>query len=248
MHGLIQQNVTGLTLRLLVRSKMKLISQFPTLLDLVNLQLDIIEGDFEERSVLSRVIVGTDAIFMCVGTNHCAPGISVVSDTARAIIDVLEQDSNLKGAGYHKPTILQLRLVSLNPVLSRSTPAFIHSTLRYCLHYVYADVESACNLYQSSAMVHKELFEYVLVDPPAIHNPDHRELFGNRLVPSNQANAASLMSKTLNYSNLGAAFCDIAQRRSEFGGQSVGVSAPGEVKENWTPLYGYILGGLRSRV
>ena len=104
-------------------------------------------------------------------TNYCAPDISVVSDTARAIIDVLEQDSNLQGARYHKPTILQLRSVSLNPVLSKSTPAFIHSTLRHCLHYVYTDVESACKLYQSSAIAHKELFEYILVDLPAIHNP-----------------------------------------------------------------------------
>ena len=50
------------------------------------------------------------------------------------------------------------------------------------------------------------------------------------------------------YADLGAAFCEVAERREEFKGQAVLVSSVGEVTETWGVLAGYLSQGAVGRV
>jgi hypothetical protein len=56
------------------------------------------------------------------------------------------------------------------------------------------------------------------------------------------------VSAGVNYADLGAAFLEIAQRKEEFAGMGVGVSATGAVREQWGVLLGYQMTGLKGRL
>lgn len=244
LRHLLSNPPSPLRLNLLVRSRTKLLEMFPAIEKSNNLNIQIFEGSSDDMKTVSSAIHGVDVILSCVGTNHCAPGISLVADTARTIVTALEEASTTDGQSFVKPTILQLRSVSLNPILSANTPVFVRQALLFCLHYVYADVARACDLYESVASRQPNLLDLIIVDPPAIHNPDDQISTGYKLVLSSSAD----MSPTLSYADLGIAFCELSARRGEFLNESVGVSATGPVQENWRPLIGYILWGLKSRI
>jgi hypothetical protein len=55
-------------------------------------------------------------------------------------------------------------------------------------------------------------------------------------------------SAGVNYADLGAAFLEIAERKDEFKGMGVGVSATGTVREQWGVLFGYQMVGLKGRI
>ena len=50
------------------------------------------------------------------------------------------------------------------------------------------------------------------------------------------------------YADLGAAFCEVAERRAEFREQAVLVSSVGKVTETWGILAGYLSRGAKGRV
>jgi len=52
----------------------------------------------------------------------------------------------------------------------------------------------------------------------------------------------------LSYADLGAAFCEVAERRDEFVGKAVGVTATGPVNHTVGTLVGYMAVGVKGRI
>jgi hypothetical protein len=52
----------------------------------------------------------------------------------------------------------------------------------------------------------------------------------------------------LSYADLGAAFCEVAERRDEFAGKAVAVTATGTVNQTWRTLVGFMATGAKGRI
>ena len=240
LRYILSQTLPELQLKILVRSKQKLLQTFPGLEESKGLVVRIFEGISTERAVLERCLEDADVVFMCVAQNESRSGMSLSHDTVKAIRDTLRTLLKLKGDDYKPPTVVQLRSASLNPSLARQVPRFVHRTVSFCLHYSHVDMKRACTVYQHAA--HEGLLDYIFVDPPTIHDPQGRECTGYKLISTEKQDTA------LSYADLGASMCELAERRADFSNQAVGVTATGTVKSNWGALGGYLLVGARSRL
>ncbi|TKA34363.1 hypothetical protein B0A50_00345 [Salinomyces thailandicus] len=234
-----------LTLHILVRNKSKLLQQFPNLesSSIKPFPLQITEGTPDDAASLRQCLKDADVVFMCIATNQSVPGQSLAQDTTKSIIAALHnlrKDQSSIGQ-YTTPTILMLRTASLNKTFAAQA-GFAKHLVHFCLHYVYADLQAACDDLESTARDHPGLLDFVLVDPPAIHDPQGTTRTGHRLELERNP------SSTLMYADLGAGFVEVAERRREFRGLGVGVSATGVVNETWGILAGYLGMGLKSRI
>lgn len=239
LHCLLEQPPKDLTLNIFVRNKAKLVKAFPGLENTAAFAVKVIEGSPNNTTALQESLKGASVIFMCIATNESKRGTSVAYDTTTAIIDALillqkEQDAS----AYTKPAILFLRSTSLNETFAGHYSWLQYYVIWFCLNYVYSDLDRAAKLLPESP----ELLEYVYVDPPAIHDPDGTMRTGHELYTTGAGTPG------LNYADLGAAFCEIAERRDEFVGQGVGVAATGHVRETWAVNIGYLSRGAKARV
>lgn len=227
-----------ITLNIFVRSRAKLEEQFPNIDMTTTFQIDFFEGTPSDSTVLQQCLKDVDVVMACIGSNISTPGISLITDTANAIVSALKYHQQAQGYAYSPPTIIQLRSLSLNPVLKARQPYMAQIMAPFCFHYVYADLERACKLFANSP----ELLSYIFVDPPSIHDADGKTPTGYRLVIDED------QAPSLSYADLGAAFCEVAERTEEFSGKAVGVAATGTVNETWGVLMGYMASGLKGRV
>ena len=133
--------------------------------------------------------------------------------------------------------LLQGVLCINGPRLQLGHPSFVH----FCLQYCYADLQNACDLLSSTTADDADLLDYIIVDPGALHSPNGTTRTGHSL-------SLTEGSPGVMYADLGAAFCEIAERRAEFRGQAVLVSSVGEVTETWGVLAGYLGQGAKGRV
>ncbi|KAK4543226.1 hypothetical protein LTR36_005776 [Oleoguttula mirabilis] len=244
LRCLLEQPPKDLALNILVRNKAKLDKAFPLLQTTEAFAIDVTEGTPSDGAALQRSLKGASVVFMCIATNVSTRGVSLSYDTTRAIIDALEALREEQGTSYIKPTILQLRTASLNEVFIAHhswQQRFGCTAASFCLHYVYSDLDRAAKLLQSSAASMPECLDYVFVDPPALHDADGTTRTGYELVMKGEG------TDGVSYADLGAAFCEIAEKREKFLGQGVGVSATGKVNETWGVLIGYLSGGVKAR-
>lgn len=179
---------------------------------------------------------------MCIATNDAKPGNSVSQDGAKAITAALTELKAEQESNYIKPTVLVIRAAPLSSELASHMPVLVSRWLWFVLYHVYSDLEKASRIYENAAT---GLFDYVFVDPPALFDSDGTERTGHRLISAGDTGEAS---PGVNYADLGAAFVEIADRKAEFAGKSVGVSATGKVREEWGTLLWYQLVGLKGRV
>ncbi|OTA36303.1 hypothetical protein BTJ68_04556 [Hortaea werneckii EXF-2000] len=158
-------------LNILVRNKAKLITQFPDLESNKAFKLTIFEGNPDDGTSLEDCLKGAEVVHMCIATNESKPGLSLAQDTTKAIISALEQLRKEAGAGYTKPTILMLRSAGINEKF-RSGREWGKLVGHFVLHYVYTDLQLACDLLSSKVQEAPGLFDYIIVDPPSLHNAD----------------------------------------------------------------------------
>jgi oxidoreductase AflX len=238
LRCLLSQHPADVKLNILVRSKSKLLKAFPRLENTSAPTINIVEGTSTDTAALSCSLENADVVFMCVATNKCKPGMSIAHDTAAAIVDNLKGLRQSAGGRYKTPAILQLRSAAINPSCARQAPGLVG----FCLHHLYVDLQLASNVYESAA---KEspvgLLDYIFIDPPALHDTGSAPT-GYELVLKGK------QSISLSYADLGAAMCEVAERRAEFRGEGVLVSATGKVKEEWPTLIGYLVRGGRNRI
>lgn len=233
-----------LNLKVFIRSKTKLLELFPALSDpsthSPKLQIQITSAPLTDTAALTSCLRDAEIIYQCIATNDAAPGTRVARDAADAVIGALqtlrEQNSDCK-----VPTLLLLRSVSLNPSFRPQTPWLQDAIVHFCLHSVYTDLAAAGERYVTAAA--EGLFEYVFVDPGALHDSQGTEGTGFELSVG-EAPKRGLVG----YADLGAAFVAIAGRKGEFEGKGVGVDGTGTVRTEWGTLAWYNLRGVWGRV
>lgn len=86
------------------------------------------------------------------------------------------------------------------------------------------------------------MLEYIFVDPPTIHEAIGTKHTGYKLFSTKK------QAPSLSYADLGAALCEVAERKAEFGGQGISASATGKVKETWATLLGYLAFDAKNRI
>ncbi|KAL4917423.1 S-adenosyl-L-methionine-dependent methyltransferase [Aspergillus aurantiobrunneus] len=219
-------------INVLVRSKARLLSAFPGLDQRRSPTVRIFEGDCTNPEALEACLRGAKVVFVCVGQNGSPMGASLVQDSAAAVVEALRR----RPPPSSQPcSLIQLRSASLNPVLAAQVPRWAHRLVCFCLFAGYSDLRRACSSYEEASRAN--LLQYVLVDPPTLHDAQGTQPTGHRLIVDES------QSVCLSYADLGVALCEIADRASEFHGRAVGVTATGPVKQTWGVLVGFLLQG-----
>lgn len=109
----------------------------------------------------------------------------------------------------------------------------------FFLGYIYEDLQHASDLL---AKQDPGLLRYVFVDPPSLHDQYGTVTTGYELVLDGK------LKDELSYADLGAAFCEVAERRMEFDGKALGVSATGKVRTTWGINAGFLFSGVKARL
>ncbi len=242
LRCLLSQPPSSLALNIFVRSESKLRKLLPDLESTTAFETSIIEGTPSDSTAMRECLKDVDVVMACIASNESKRDMSISYDTAAAIIDALKSNRETQGSAYKTPTIIQLRTASLNPILSAAMPIIARKVAGFCFHYVYADLDRACKLYASSAAASPGLLNYIFIDPPSIHDADGTKPTGYKLILDEK------QDRMLSYADLGAAFCEVAERRNEFAGKGVGVTATGPVNMTWGTLQGYMATGVKSRI
>jgi hypothetical protein len=231
-----------LSLNIFVRSKSKLLKAFPDLESTSSLRITIVEAPLTDTQALQSCLRGAEVIHSCIATNDAKPGNRVAQDIAQAVLTALAGLKADQRSDYIKPTTIIIRTALLNPDFGGHMPALVHRWLWFVLYHVYSDLEKATKIYEDSAA---GLMEYIFVDAPALFDSEGTERTGHRLFVAGNTGA---VSAGVNYADLGAAFLELAERKEEFAGKRVGVSATGAVREQWGVLFGYQMVGLKGRL
>jgi hypothetical protein len=242
LRCLLSQPPKHLTLNIFVRSRSKLRKAFPDLESTTAFKTNIIEGIPSDTTATQECLKDVDVVMACIGSNYSTQGISLIYDTATAIIEALEVHRKTRGSAYKPPTIIQLRTASLNPIYKAALPWFARNVASFCFYYIYEDLDRACKLLASSVADSPGLLDYIFIDPPSIHDADGTTPTGYKLVLDEKQDPA------LSYADLGAAFCEVAERRDEFVGKAVAVTATGTVNQTWGTLVGYMATGVKGRI
>jgi putative NADH-flavin reductase len=229
-----------ITIRIFVRSKAKLLGQFPDLGS--NVDIHIFEASLSDSKTLSSCLSDVDVIYSCIATNIATPKVDIAQSAAKATLEALRTLRKDKKGDYRPPLLVMNRSQILNPELPSSVPAFAESIAAFALGTLMKDLKKGCDMYVAAAAEQPSLLLYVFMDPPGLHDPGRKDGTGYEFVKKGK------MNPSLNYADLGAAMVDVAERKTEFEGQAVGVSATGEVRESFVVLFGYLVRGLRSRL
>lgn len=244
LHALLAAPPPNLTLKIFVRSKSRLLLAYPNLESTTSISISIFEAPITDISALRSCLSGAEVAHMCIATNEVKYGTHIAQDMAGAIISSLSQLREEQGSEFTKPTLLIIRSASLNPVYALHAGRVIHHLIMLTLHFVYNDLDKAASIYATTAAQERELFDYIFVDPPAIHDAASTHCTGHELM----VDGSRPLSASLNYADLGAAFVELAQEKEHYLGKGVAVSATGAVREQWSVLLGYNWQGLKSRI
>ena len=242
LRCLLSQPPENLTLHAFVRSKSKLLAAFPDLENTAAFKVNIIEGTPNDGEAIEVCLKDVDVVMACIASNYSSPGMSLIYDTTTAVTDALKVHQKMGGPTYKPPTIIQLRSTSLNPILSATEPWLARNMAWFAFYYVYKDLERAGELLASCAQAEPKLLDYIFIDPPSIHDADGITPTGHKVILDGP------QSDVLSYADLGVAFCEVADRREEFAGKGVGVTATGKVTQTWGTLMGYMATGVKGRI
>ena len=240
LRTLLSSRQQDLTINIFVRSKAKLLAAFPDLEKTSAHAIKIYTGALSDKKALASCLRNASVIYLCIATNKPAKVTTVARHVAESVNVALQQNRSEQRESYVVPTVMINRSLSLNTAVKMPIPGFMRSFFYFVLYDIYVDLEVACQLYESAKG--DGLLNYIIIDPPALHNAEGRERTGHKLLLSGKA------SLTINYEDLGAAFVEAAERQPEFLNKAVGVMATGKVGQTWgTPMI-YTLRGLRIRL
>lgn len=209
LHSLLSKPDTYEELRILVRSKAKLLRLFPQLEG--DPKAKIWEGQLNNLAMMVDCFETANVIICTLGENRNIPGHSLLQDASKTIIaalTLLEQQSK-----WQKPRFIFLSAAPLNPRFASAEPSLVHWILKTAFHYSYHDVEEATATLSASP----RLLSLLLVQPPAIveeHATGH-------------VISTDTIQPIVSYADLGAAFADLALERSYDELGAVGVYSKG---------------------
>ncbi|KAK3616937.1 hypothetical protein LTR56_025619 [Elasticomyces elasticus] len=244
LRDLLSSGIPDLTINILVRSKAKLLGAFPQLANFSRIgkgsTVNIFEGPISDEPALAACVRSASVIYVCVSTNHSAHTVDIARSTAAYLIAALSQRREAEGAEYQDPVILFNRSLTLSKEVQLPGPVFTKKFFHFVIALVYEDLERASLLYDAAEK--EGLLARITVDAPMLVDGDGTVATGYKLIRSGTS------SWYLSYADFGKAMVELGQRRGEFEGRAVGVSATGKVRTNWLPSLWIILLGLRYRL
>jgi len=242
LHYLLETQPMDLQLNVHVRNKAKLLSAFPGLEDAKRPEIRIYTGSLTDQKTLAECLRGAEVIYNCIADNRATRDMDIAQSAAAAIIDALEQlrKDGLVSEGI--PTVLVNRTMSCNTTAENDTPRFMKWLVGFLLYYPYADIKKAELLYRHEAEQPRPLFNFILMDGPALHDSVNPKRTGHELVITRR-----LVGPGINYADFGAGWVEAATRKSELKNREVAVSPTGKVRTEYGVLFGYLLQGLLAR-
>ena len=242
LRYLLAEPPKNLKLNILIRSKSKLLKLFPKIEETAAFETNIFQGTSTDAAAMERCLTGVHVVLMCVGTNESHPRNTLMYDTAASLVDALKTVQKTTGDDYRTPSVLWLRAAPVNPIFCAQMPAPVRFITWSCLYFAYVGDEKSSSLLESASKESPGLLHTIMVDPPGLVDADGTERTGYKLV------VTEVLGSVLSYADLGAAFCELAERREEFDGKAVGVSATGKVKMTWGTNLWYISIGAKNRI
>ncbi|KAL8704657.1 MAG: hypothetical protein Q9201_002191 [Fulgogasparrea decipioides] len=146
------------TINVYVRSKAKLVKQFPAIEKNPNVR--IFTGNLSDISLIASCLEDTDAVFSTVASNDNIPGTHIAQDTAQSIVVALMEIRMTKPQAK-LPTIVWLSSGSINKKFYSQAPAFVHWLLVTSFSYVYTDLAHA----QEYLELHRKWLKAVYIQP-----------------------------------------------------------------------------------
>jgi NAD(P)H-binding len=239
LRCLLSSQIPDLRINILVRSKSKLLQAFPQLELTSSATITIFEGPISNEDTLKVCLKGASTIYACVATNHASRKVDIAVTTAARLVAALGQLRKDEGSEYKIPVVLFNRSLAVNSDVQMPMPGFVKRFMVFAVWAIYEDLLKAGALYAGAEK--DGLLTCITADPPGLMD-NGTEATGYKLIQRGKG------TNSMNYADFGTAVVELGQRREEFGGKVVGVSATGAVRFVFFANLWIILLGLKSRL
>ncbi|KAJ4145931.1 hypothetical protein LMH87_004762 [Akanthomyces muscarius] len=240
LRCLLSSQIPDLRINILVRSKSKLLQAFPQLESSSSAIITVFEAPISNEATLKICVKGASTIYVCVATNHASRKVDIALATAARLVETLSHLRKDEGSEYKTPVVLFNRSLALNSDVQMPIPGFAKRFMVFAVGAIYEDLLKAGALY---AKAEKDgLLTCITADPPGLMDPKGTKATGYKFVQRGKTTAS------INYADFGIAMVELGQRREEFGGKIVGVSATGAVRIVILANLWIIFLGLKSRL
>ncbi|KAJ5612509.1 hypothetical protein N7510_005703 [Penicillium lagena] len=164
LKKLLQTTSPGIEINIYVRSHLKLEGLFPSLSS--DPRITIFEGSLKDKTLILNCLSGANTIICTVGENENIPGVSILRDCARAILDALSslRASTPTPTGWVPPRLLLLSSATWNPRFAADRPVLLHWMIRNAFSRPYSDLVKA----QQMLLDVPDLVDLLLVQPNAL--------------------------------------------------------------------------------
>lgn len=224
-----------------MRNKAKLLSAFPQLEKTTSPEIHIYEASISDRETLVECLEDAEVIYNCIADNVSKRGMDIAQRGAAAVISALKQ---LKTDDLSEPPVVLVnRTMFYNMTIDNDMSDFQSAVGLFFLHYPYADIKAAEQLYRLEAEQPKPVLSYIFMDGPSLHDSEGMERTGHELIIERRK-----VGKELNYADFGAAWVEAASRKEELRNGEVAVSATGKVRTQYSVLLYYMWQGLLARI
>ncbi|GLA09632.1 hypothetical protein AnigIFM60653_011963 [Aspergillus niger] len=151
-------------LNIYVRSRSKLESLVPSVA--ADGRATIFQGSLQDPTLIRDCLSGATTIVATVGENENIPGVTILRDCAKAIIDALSalRASAPVPAEWTPPRLLLLSSATWNARFAAERPALVHWMIRNAFARPYSDLVQA----QEMLLAFPELVDVLLVQPNAL--------------------------------------------------------------------------------
>ncbi|KAI4732792.1 hypothetical protein E4T50_16645 [Aureobasidium sp. EXF-12298] len=145
-----------------VRSKSKLIDQFPTLSS--SPKAHIFSGEISDSTLVKNLLTNVDTIIFTLGWNENRRGPTIIEDGARAVIKALRELNTNNEQNKQPPRLIFLSSVTWNERLHGENPDIGIRMVRLAFYWPYQDLLAGQRLLLSEP----ELVKVTLIQPPAL--------------------------------------------------------------------------------
>ncbi|KAK5999909.1 hypothetical protein QM012_004997 [Aureobasidium pullulans] len=163
LNDLLTRNI-DIDINIYVRSKSKLIDQFPNLDSCPNAH--VFAGDISDTVLIQKLLTNVDTIIFTLGWNENRPGPTIIEDGARAIIKALRglKTNTNEDKKQAPPRLIFLSSMTWNERLHDKTPPLGIRMIRLAFYWPYQDLLAG----QRILLAESELVKVTLIQPPAL--------------------------------------------------------------------------------
>ncbi|GFF56821.1 averufin oxidase A homolog [Aspergillus lentulus] len=154
-------DISAQGINIYVRSRAKLEMLFPSLSN--DPRVKVFEGSIKDQPMIQDCLAAVSTIICTLGENENIPGVTVLSDFARATINALSTLQS-KGESSIKPHLIMLSSATMNPQFAADRPALLHWMIRNAFAKPYNDLIKA----EEMLLAVPELLSVTLIQPNAL--------------------------------------------------------------------------------